>query len=198
MHVMLRTRWSGKAWSMVRVEFRWALALRSEIRRASRLSAIRDVDAPSVPHVASSAVTLLMALDASYQEHAYCGELHSAVEDDRVWMTCTCGAVIIARPWAYTPPIVQVCWTPASHPKSCPFNEEVVHRGAEMPEDGALSSRGQLIVDNARRCPLIADTDHHRVVILDLSGHVQHIIGAGWKGGPMPPVRKPCFDIPAA
>jgi len=99
MHVMLRTRWSGKAWSMVRVEFRWALALRSEIRRASRLSAIRDVDAPSVPHVASSAVTLLMALDAFYQEHAYWGELRSAVEDDRVWMTCTGGAVIIARPW---------------------------------------------------------------------------------------------------
>ena len=31
--VMLQTRWSAEAWSVVRVEFR-ALALRSEIRRA--------------------------------------------------------------------------------------------------------------------------------------------------------------------
>jgi len=39
-------------------------------------------------------VTLLADLDAFYLEHQYCGELHSAVEDDRVWMTRTCGAVI--------------------------------------------------------------------------------------------------------
>ena len=32
--VMLQTRWSAEAWSVVRVEFRRALALRSEIRRA--------------------------------------------------------------------------------------------------------------------------------------------------------------------
>jgi hypothetical protein len=31
---MLHTRWSSEAWSQVRVEFRRALALRSEIRRA--------------------------------------------------------------------------------------------------------------------------------------------------------------------
>jgi len=31
---MLHTHWSGEAWSQVRVEFRKALALRSEIRRA--------------------------------------------------------------------------------------------------------------------------------------------------------------------
>jgi len=30
---MLHTRWSAEAWSVVRVEFRKALALRSEIRR---------------------------------------------------------------------------------------------------------------------------------------------------------------------
>jgi hypothetical protein len=39
-------------------------------------------------------VTLLDALYAFYQEHEHCGELDSAVEDDRVWMSCTCGAVI--------------------------------------------------------------------------------------------------------
>jgi hypothetical protein len=34
LRVMLRTHWSPEAWSQVRVEFRRALALRSEIRRA--------------------------------------------------------------------------------------------------------------------------------------------------------------------
>ena len=34
LRVMLQTRWSAEAWSQVRVEFRRALALWSEIRRA--------------------------------------------------------------------------------------------------------------------------------------------------------------------
>ena len=34
LRVMLHMRWSAEAWSVVRVEFRRALALRSEIRRA--------------------------------------------------------------------------------------------------------------------------------------------------------------------
>jgi hypothetical protein len=34
LRVMLQTRWSAEAWSVVRIEFRRALALRSEIRRA--------------------------------------------------------------------------------------------------------------------------------------------------------------------
>ena len=34
MRLMLHTRWSAEAWSVVRVEFRRAVALRSEIRRA--------------------------------------------------------------------------------------------------------------------------------------------------------------------
>jgi hypothetical protein len=34
LRVMLHTRWSAEAWSQVRVEFKRALALRSEIRRA--------------------------------------------------------------------------------------------------------------------------------------------------------------------
>jgi hypothetical protein len=34
LRVMLQTRWSAEAWSKVGVEFRKALALRSEIRRA--------------------------------------------------------------------------------------------------------------------------------------------------------------------
>jgi len=38
LRVMLHTRWSAEAWSQVRVEFRKALALRSEIRRAGSTS----------------------------------------------------------------------------------------------------------------------------------------------------------------
>jgi hypothetical protein len=34
LRVMLHTRWSAEAWAQVRVEFKKALALRSEIRRA--------------------------------------------------------------------------------------------------------------------------------------------------------------------
>jgi hypothetical protein len=34
LRVMLHTHWSAAAWSQVRVEFKKALALRSEIRRA--------------------------------------------------------------------------------------------------------------------------------------------------------------------
>jgi len=37
------------------------------------------------------------SLLAFFQEHQYCGDLDSAVEDDCVWMTCTCGAVISRR-----------------------------------------------------------------------------------------------------
>ena len=38
--------------------------------------------------------TLGSALEAFIREHEYCGELDTGLEDDRVWMTCTCGAVI--------------------------------------------------------------------------------------------------------
>ena len=34
LRVMLHTRWGAEAWSVVRVEFKKALAVRSEIRRA--------------------------------------------------------------------------------------------------------------------------------------------------------------------
>jgi hypothetical protein len=40
-------------------------------------------------------VTLFDALQAFYQEHEYCGELDGGVEGDRVWMTCTRGAVLV-------------------------------------------------------------------------------------------------------
>ena len=35
------------------------------------------------------------ALEAVILEHEYCGELDSAVEEDHVWMTCTCGPMIV-------------------------------------------------------------------------------------------------------
>ena len=37
---------------------------------------------------------LLAARYAFFQEHERCGDLDAAVEGDRFWMTCTCGAVI--------------------------------------------------------------------------------------------------------
>jgi hypothetical protein len=40
-------------------------------------------------------VTLLADLDTFLQEHRRCVDLDSAVEDDRVWMTCTCGAALV-------------------------------------------------------------------------------------------------------
>jgi len=40
-------------------------------------------------------VTLLAALNAFYLEHRRCGDLDGGVEGDRVWMTCTCGAVLV-------------------------------------------------------------------------------------------------------
>jgi hypothetical protein len=39
-------------------------------------------------------VSLFDALYAFFQEHRRCGELDTGVEGDRVWMTCSCGAVI--------------------------------------------------------------------------------------------------------
>jgi hypothetical protein len=39
--------------------------------------------------------TLFDALYAFFQEHRRCGDLDGGVEGDRVWMTCTCGAVLV-------------------------------------------------------------------------------------------------------
>ena len=53
---------------------------------------------------------------------------------------------------------------------------------AETPEGGVLSNPGQVIFDNERRRLRGADAGHHRVVILDLTGQVQHVIGTGEEG----------------
>ena len=37
----------------------------------------------------------MVIFDAFYIEHRRCGELDSGVEGDRVWMTCSCGAVLV-------------------------------------------------------------------------------------------------------
>ena len=54
-------------------------------------------------------ITLGAALEAFIREHEYCAELDTGLADDRVWMTCTCGAVISRALESCTPPIVQVC-----------------------------------------------------------------------------------------
>jgi len=38
---------------------------------------------------------LRQALEAFYQELRRWGELDGSVESDRVWMTCSCGAVLV-------------------------------------------------------------------------------------------------------
>ncbi len=53
---------------------------------------MRNIEAPE--H-AGPAVSLLTELDAFYAEHRCCGDLDGAVEGDRVWMTCSCGAVLV-------------------------------------------------------------------------------------------------------
>jgi len=58
------------------------------------MSAIRDIDAPSSRRIVLVSVTLLDALYAFYQEHERCGDLDSGLDVDRVWMACTCRAVI--------------------------------------------------------------------------------------------------------
>jgi hypothetical protein len=40
-------------------------------------------------------VSLLPELDAFFTEHQRCGELDAGVEGDRVWMTRSCGAVLV-------------------------------------------------------------------------------------------------------
>jgi hypothetical protein len=42
----------------------------------------------------TSSTSLGAALEAFLLEHEYFGELDAGVEIDRVWMPCTCGAVI--------------------------------------------------------------------------------------------------------
>jgi hypothetical protein len=42
-------------------------------------------------------MTLLADLDAFLQEHRRCSDLDSGLDGDRVWMACTCGAVIPVR-----------------------------------------------------------------------------------------------------
>ena len=39
----------------------------------------------------TSSISLGAALEAFILEHEYFGELDGAVENDHVWMTCTCG-----------------------------------------------------------------------------------------------------------
>jgi hypothetical protein len=47
------------------------------------------------------------ALYAFYLEHRRCGELDGGFENERLWMSCDCGAGLchwLAPPLRYTPP----------------------------------------------------------------------------------------------
>ena len=58
------------------------------------LCTIVNVDGAMIRCVASAPMTILGDLYAFLQGHHRCGKLDTGVEGDRVWMTCTCGAVI--------------------------------------------------------------------------------------------------------
>jgi hypothetical protein len=45
---------------------------------------------------AEAMLTLLDDLDAFFQDHRRCGELDGGVEDERLWMTCSCGSRALA------------------------------------------------------------------------------------------------------
>ena len=42
-------------------------------------------------------ISLGAALEVFILEHEYCDNLDAAVENDRIWMTCSCGPTIV---WA--------------------------------------------------------------------------------------------------
>ena len=62
----------------------------------SYLTGFRFLPAMRSPHEPSPAELsqLLASLVAFLGGHRYCGELDSGAEDEWIWMTCTCGAVI--------------------------------------------------------------------------------------------------------
>lgn len=64
---------------------------------------------------------LLAALDALLQEHRGCGDLDGGIEGERVWLTCSCGALIVH---------------PATEPPPTPAQAQPAHR--ERPRDDLL------------------------------------------------------------
>src|SRR4030095_1467274 len=57
------------------------------VERVSELHVRKSPGAAREPMIT---VGLGAALEAFILEHEYCGELDAGVEEDRVWMTCTC------------------------------------------------------------------------------------------------------------
>ena len=57
LRLMLHTHWSAEAWAEVRVEFRKALALRSQIRRAGKLTGRFAIDDQVSMHSGACRIT---------------------------------------------------------------------------------------------------------------------------------------------
>jgi hypothetical protein len=53
-----------------------------------------DIPIPPTDGRLAAMSMLLRELQAFYLKHEYRGELDGGVEGDRVWMTCSCGALI--------------------------------------------------------------------------------------------------------
>jgi hypothetical protein len=99
---VLWERWfsegTGDSWTALGSEVsQWACNRASESEYAQAVR--KGVDLHLPPRHRRSAwaegeVMLFDALWAFFQEQQYCGDLDGGVEGDRVWVTCTCGAVI--------------------------------------------------------------------------------------------------------
>lgn len=48
-----------------------------------------------IASVMRASIPVEVALEAFLEEHRCCGELDAGVEDERVWMSCECGAGIV-------------------------------------------------------------------------------------------------------
>ena len=64
-----------------------------------------------------------------------------------------------------------------------PISLALEGRGAAgVPAESPLAFPGKVLADEARRRLFIADSNHHRVLVTDLDGEVQHVAGAGTFG----------------
>ena len=87
------TQYDDRSWRDVLSDRQGALADERNRHRVGAHAVARDAAGGKVQPPTDLSY-LLHALAAFLQEHRGCGELDGGVEDERVWMTCTCGAVI--------------------------------------------------------------------------------------------------------
>jgi hypothetical protein len=123
-------------------------------------------------------VPLFSALDAFYLEHERCGDLDSSLDGDRVWVGCTCGAVIIGADReprsAFSLSLVSIVrWA----------SSEAARRTGSRPERSTITTRttGRIIMSSNTRLPL--GRDDTAIVFIDPQNEVLSEKGAAWGAG---------------